>query len=84
MDLLIADISPFPMKRHKLPVYNQHLTILKAILSIDLSTIRSRGEAESLLIEKISSEKIRGLILKNLQRNAGDNLSWKMNALISL
>jgi esterase len=77
--LVVADISPFSGEKTKLPVYNQHLTILKTILSINISSIRSRGEAESLLLDKISSEKIRAIILKNLQRNAGDRFSWKMN-----
>ncbi len=67
--LVIADISPFTNENNKLTVYKQHLTILKTILSIDLSTISSRAEAENLLTEKISSEKVRGFILKNLQRN---------------
>jgi esterase len=79
--MLIADISPFKDENIIKPEYNQHLTILKTILSTDLSKIRSRSEAESLLSEKISSEKIRGFILKNLQRNAGDIFTWKLNAL---
>jgi esterase len=78
--LLIADISPFTNENTKVPAYNQHLTTLKTILSIDLSSIRSRSDAESLLIEKITSEKVRGFILKNLQRNAGDIFTWKLNA----
>ena len=78
--LLIADISPFTNESSKEPAFNQHLTILKTILSIDLSSVRSRGEVESLLIEKITSEKVRGFILKNLQRNAGDIFTWKLNA----
>lgn len=79
--LLVADISPFTNETSQVIEYNQHLTILKAILSMDLSAVRSRGDAEAFLIEKISSEKIRGFILKNLQRNPGDIFSWKLNAL---
>ncbi len=81
MDCLIADISPFTAETSQVIAYNQHLTILKTILSIDLSDIRSRGEAESLLTENISSEKVRGFILKNLQRNPGGKFTWKLNAL---
>jgi pimeloyl-ACP methyl ester carboxylesterase len=47
--------------------------------SVDLSKITSRNEADSAIKEKIPSEKIRGFILKNLQRNAGNNFSWKIN-----
>lgn len=79
--LLIADISPFTNENTLKPVYSQHKSILKTILSIDLSKVRSRNEAESYLSEKISSERVRGFILKNLQRNAGDIFTWKLNAL---
>ena len=78
--LLIADISPFTSETSQVIAYNQHLAILKTILSIDLSKVRSRSEAESLLFEKIPSEKVRGFILKNLQRKAGDIFTWKLNA----
>ncbi len=79
--LIIADISPFTREKTKVNVYNQHIAILETILSTDLSSIRSRGEAESLLLNKIPSEKERALILKNLQRNSGGNFSWKLNPL---
>jgi esterase len=78
--LVIADISPFTNENNKLTVYKQHLTILNTILSIDLATISSRAEAENLLTDKISSEKVRGFILKNLQRISGDKFDWKLNA----
>ncbi len=77
--LIVADISPFTSERTKVTAYNQQITILRTILSIDISSIRSRRQAESLLLEKISSEKIRALIMKNLQRNAGDRFSWKID-----
>jgi esterase len=78
--LLIADISPFINENSIYSTYNQHLTILKAMLSIDLSQISTRGEAESILLEKIPSEKVRGLILKNLKRTPDNNFTWKINA----
>jgi esterase len=77
--LIVADISPFISERTKISAYNEHITILRAILSIDISSIRSRGQAESLLLDKISSEKTRALIMKNLQRDAGDRFSWKID-----
>jgi esterase len=77
--LLIADISPFINENSKNPAYNQHLTILKTMLSIDLSVITSRREVESIVLEMIPDEKVRGLILKNLQRTSGNNFTWKIN-----
>jgi pimeloyl-ACP methyl ester carboxylesterase len=77
--LVVADVSPFTGERTTVTAYTQYITILRTILSIDISSIRSRGQVESLLLEKISSEKIRALILKNLQRNDGDRFTWKMD-----
>lgn len=78
--LLIADISPFTDEANSHSIYSQHFTILNAILSIDLNHIFTRAEAEIILKEKIPSEKIRGLILKNLQRSDENRFKWKLNA----
>lgn len=77
--LLVADISPFTGEKRKSATFNQQIAILKTILSVDLATIRSRNDAESVLLESISSEKVRSLILKNLQRTSLDKFSWKLN-----
>ena len=78
--LLIADISPFINKISDHTIYDQHKLILRAILSLDLSKIKSRSEAETELAKMIESEKIRGFILKNLQRSSGNTFIWKINA----
>jgi pimeloyl-ACP methyl ester carboxylesterase len=78
--LLIADISPFTDETGRDSVFSQHFTIINAILSFDLSRISTRGEAEKNLLKKIPSEKVRGLILKNLQRTADNTFIWKLNA----
>ena len=78
--LLIADISPFVNQNMGQSVYNEHQTILNAILSTDLKKITTRSQAESILSEKIPSEKIRGLILKNLERVSDNGFGWKINA----
>jgi esterase len=77
--LLIADISPFFNESNKQTAYNQHLTILEAMLSIDLALVSSRKEVESILFEKISSEQTRGFILKNLHRTTDNKFVWKIN-----
>lgn len=78
--LLVADISPFANEIITQSGYNQYLSILNSILSIDLSSVSSRNEVDSLLSEEVPTEKIRGLIMKNLQRNSDKNLTWKINA----
>jgi pimeloyl-ACP methyl ester carboxylesterase len=77
--LMIADISPFSDEKNKLHAYNEHYKILKSINDTDVSKAGSRTEAEKLLAERIPSEKVRDLILKNLQRDENNNFSWKLN-----
>ena len=78
--LLIADISPFMAVNFRSTEYNLGVTILKTILETDISSAVSRNDVERLLSEKITSEKIRGLIMKNLQRSPENKFSWKINA----
>jgi pimeloyl-ACP methyl ester carboxylesterase len=77
--LLIADISPFINENTKRQAYFQHLEIMNAMLSTNLEKISSRNDAELALMQKISSEKIRGFILKNLERTTDNMFRWKIN-----
>jgi len=77
--LLIADISPFVNETSVHSAHDQHLSILSAMQSVDISNIPSRRFAELYLEEKIPDEKIRGFILKNLGRNPDNKFSWKIN-----
>lgn len=79
--LLVADISPFFREETAETAYSQHLEILRAMISTDLSSFTSRKEVESALKKKITSEKIRGFVLKNLQRTPENNFEWKINAI---
>jgi len=78
--LLIADISPFTNEVNYQTAFNQHKLILEAMLSVDLAKVTRRDEAEDYLKEKITDEKIRGFVLKNLQRNSANEFFWKLNA----
>lgn len=78
--LLIADISPFNNETTARSGYNQHKTILDAILSIDLSVVTSRTEADLILQQMIPSAQTRGFILKNIDRLSGNEFGWKINA----
>jgi esterase len=78
--LLIADISPFVTEQVNKTIHNQHFTILSTMLSMNLSAISGRGEAEQILSEKIQDERVRGFILKNLQRTDDNRFTWKINA----
>ena len=78
--LLIADISPFMTVNLRSTEYNQGVKILQTILETDVSSAVSRNDVERLLSEKIPSAKVRGLIMKNLQRSAENKFTWKINA----
>lgn len=78
--LLIADISPISEKEGRTNEYNQHLKILNTILSLDISGKISRTEIETQLAQKIKSQKVKSLILKNLKRESDSTFSWKLNA----
>jgi pimeloyl-ACP methyl ester carboxylesterase len=78
--LLVADISPMVQEGNNTGAYNHHSEILDSILSLDLSGIRSRGEVESFLKARITSEATRGFIMKNLKRESDNLFSWKLNA----
>lgn len=79
--LLIADISPFSDEKRKLQAQNEVSIILKSIVDTDVLKVSSRAEADRMLAERISSERVRNLILKNLQRDENKRFSWKLNAI---
>jgi esterase len=78
--LMIADISPFKYESGHYESPAQHKTILETILSFDLSSLATRKEAELILSQKIDSEKIRGFILKNIERSSTGSFRWRLNA----
>jgi esterase len=78
--LLVADISPFSPDFEYNDFYEMHKNILDTILSVDPSLLTSRKEAEILLSQRIPSEKVRGFILKNLERTSSGSFKWKLNS----
>jgi esterase len=78
--LIVIDISPFNSGVLDAKIYNHHREILETILSINPSELSSRADLEKIIAKRISSEKIRELILKNLQRTDNGSFKWKLNA----
>jgi pimeloyl-ACP methyl ester carboxylesterase len=70
--LVVVDIAP---KAYA----GGHEEIFKALQSLDLSAIDSRGEAEDALKAQISNLGIRQFLLKNLTRSKSGDYRWKMN-----
>ncbi len=70
--LVVVDIAP---KAYE----GGHQTIFEALLSLDLTTISSRKEADELLKQKIEAFGVRQFLLKNLSRQKEGGFKWKMN-----
>lgn len=72
--LVVIDISP-----RAYPVRDTHNQIIQAMGSINFDEIDYRQDVEEKLKEKITSEKMRLFILKNLYRQNRGRLAWRIN-----
>ncbi|MFN3939804.1 MAG: alpha/beta fold hydrolase [Chitinophagales bacterium] len=70
--LIVVDIG---MKRYA----GGHNAIFDALLSVDLSQIHYRSDAEKILLERIPDFGVRQFLLKSLQRNPDGTYQWKFN-----
>jgi len=72
--LIIVDASPRKYAR-----ITEHLQLLNAMLSTDLSIAHSRSDVENQLKDKIKNQRLRQFILKNIYWKANDKLDWRLN-----
>ena len=70
--LVVVDIAP-----RFYPVHHQ--TILKAYSSIDLQSLKSRGDADKAMAEYVRDLGTRQFLLKNLTRTDDGGFEWKLN-----
>jgi len=70
--LIVVDIAP-----KKYPIH--HREILDALLSLDFSQIKSRGEADDELAKMIDNFAVRQFLLKNLYWKEKDKLAFRFN-----
>jgi esterase len=70
--LTVVDIAPkqYPMR---------HKVLIDAMLSLDLSQVDRREDADRLLEEKIQTPSIRQFLLKNLYRETDGRYHWRLN-----
>jgi len=71
--LVVVDISLKAYGPRK-----QHLSIIKAMKSIDLASINFRQEVEDQLAKYIPEPRIRLFILKNLHRKSKNEFEWRL------
>jgi esterase len=77
--LIIMDVYPFNKSDPSNRFLSEHTMILNSLKSVDLNGIKKRAEAELLIEEKIDTERIRNLVLKNLLRLPDNTFTWKLN-----
>ena len=70
--LVIVDIAP-----KFYPVH--HADLIRGLNAIDLSTLKSRTEADALLSPYEPSLTVRQFLLKNLYRNEQGQFAWRLN-----
>jgi esterase len=68
--LIIVDIAPKSYPLWHLPIFN-------ALLSLPVNEIKSRKEANDLLVDSIESPVERAFLLKNLKTNGSDGYEWR-------
>lgn len=70
--LVVVDIGP---KQYPAG----HDLIFESLLSVDLSTVKSRQEVATILSKKIPDQGVVQFLMKNLSRTKQDTYEWKMN-----
>ena len=73
--LLVVDIAPVQYTDKA----DGHLAVMAGMNALDLSTLKSRAEAEEKLSEFIQDEATRKFVVTNLSFNADTGFSWKLN-----
>lgn len=79
--LVVVDISPRSYTNLLKPseLVLSHLNIIQSLLSINLTELESRTEADNQLSETILSSRIRQFLLKNLIRNKDGRFEWALD-----
>ncbi len=70
--LVIVDIAPKAYPVH-------HAEIIRGLKAIDLVTLKSRNEADTVLSQYESLPAVRQFLLKNLYRNEQNQFDWRLN-----
>ncbi|NND95288.1 MAG: alpha/beta fold hydrolase [Flavobacteriales bacterium] len=70
--LIVADIGPQDYPSH-------HEAILEALFAVDIDSIRTRSEAQTVISEYVKDQGVVQFLAKNLYWKEKGVLSWKMN-----
>ncbi|WP_148861495.1 alpha/beta fold hydrolase [Marinobacter fonticola] len=70
--LIVADIAPVAYAPH-------HDTIIEGLTGLDLSAVKTRGDADKWLAEYVEIPAVRQFLLKNLVRSDEGGYGWRIN-----
>ncbi|WP_415893457.1 alpha/beta fold hydrolase [Neptuniibacter sp. PT8_73] len=70
--LVIVDIAPVEYTPH-------HDDVFKGLFSVDLTSLKSRGDADKQLSAFVDELGVRAFLLKNLYRTEDKQFAWRMN-----
>lgn len=73
--LLVVDIAPVNYSAR----HGSHEIIFEGLEAIDVSKLKSRGEADQLLSEYVEEEPLRQFLLANLIRSDAGGFRWRFN-----
>lgn len=72
--LMVVDISP-----RTYPYRQQHVSMINAMNGVDFGKLKTRGEVDAFLANRLPDEKLRLFVLKNLHRMERGRLGWRLN-----
>nr|WP_067298837.1 alpha/beta fold hydrolase [Marinobacterium profundum] len=70
--LIVVDIAPVQYPDH-------HGDVFSGLQAIDLSTVKSRSDAEKQLAPRIEDAMVRAFLLRNLYRTEAGQFDWRFN-----
>lgn len=77
--LILIDIAPKNYSNNNSLELITHYKIIESLLSINLSLLKNREQADEELSKSIDSIKLRSFLLKNLHRNNSGQFEWLLN-----
>jgi esterase len=79
--LISIDIGPKSYRNLALASRSaaNHPAMIDAMLSLDLSKMKTRKEIDAALGPSIGSGRVRGFLLKNIRRDRDGNFAWRIN-----
>ena len=79
--LIVVDISPVSYAKVMNPsvLIEQHLNIVSAMRSIDLTSVKTRSDIDKELAVYVPSERVRQFLIKSIDREKDGTYNWKLN-----